>query len=294
MEHIIGNAAMRDTCLAMGAFDGMHCGHAAVLGKLLQFAAEKGLAPALLSLEGNGQDKRLMTAAEQRLLLEGSGLAAMVSVEAEMSAAELVRCAAERLGAKVIVAGENDSRLNELREGAGIYGYELVICPVVKQDGRAVTSQWAAEALAACDFPLLRLLLGYPYFIYGEVVYGKQLGRTVGQPTANISYPPEKLLPPDGVYGTVTMVAGVPTMGLVNIGKRPTVDTFDYVTVENFLLDFSGDLYGQFLKMDVHTHIRGVMKFNSLEELKRHVDRDLQAVRASLERYMREYAPREE
>lgn len=294
MDYIAHDSvALNGTCLAIGDFDGLHRGHKAVLEKLVQVGAERSLAPVLLSFdrdEAQTGPKRLTTEAEKRLLLEKSGLEAMVSLKAEgLDVAALIRYAVERLGAKILVVGENDSRLVQLKEGAKAYGCGLITCGVVEEDGEAITTQRAARALEACDFPILLRLLGHPYFIYGEVVYGKQLGRTVGMPTANISYAPNKNLPPDGVYGTITLFEGMPYKGMANVGRRPTVDRFDYVTVENFLLDFSRNLYGQFLRMDIHALIRGVARFKSLEELKMQVEKDIQTARSSLEQSLRDY-----
>ena len=292
MDHILNDsAALSGTCLAMGGFDGLHRGHLSLIGALVRLGAERGLKPALLSFDRDEADfgpKCLTTEAEKRLLLEGSGIEALVSVKEEtFGEAGPIRYAAGRLGAKALLCGENDVRLPLLQKGAKEYGYELVVCPVVEEDGEAITSERAAGALDECDFPKLTRLLGRPYFIYGEVVRGKQLGRTVGMPTANLNYAPNKHLPPNGVYGTITLVEGEPHMGMANIGKRPTVDNFDYVTVENYLLDFSRNLYGQFLRMDVYAHIRGVMRFKDLEEVKAQVEKDIRAVRSSLDRSLK-------
>ncbi|MEL7608027.1 MAG: riboflavin kinase [Bacillota bacterium] len=294
MDYITNDGvALSGTCLAMGNFDGLHRGHRAVLDKLVGVAAERALKPVLFSFdrdEAKTGPKCLTTEAEKRLLLEKSGIEAMVSLKVDgLGAAAQVRYAVERLGAKVLVIGENDSRLEQLKEGIKASGCDLITCGVVEEAGEAITAERAARALEACDFPALLRLLGRPYFIYGEVVYGKQLGRTVGMPTANVSYAPNKHLPPDGVYGTITLVEGTPHKGMANIGRRPTVDNFDYVTVENFLLDFSRNLYGQFLRMDIHAQIRGVMKFKDLEELKVQVEKDIQAVRFSLEQSLKDY-----
>lgn len=117
----------------------------------------------------------------------------------------------------------------------------------------------------------------------GEVVRGKQLGRTVGQPTANIDFSQSKLLPPDGSYVTVTVVDGERRVGLTNIGKRPTVDNYDYTTIENHIMDFSGNLYGKVLVVEFHRFMRGVEKFDSLEAVQAQVARDVQSIRGYID-----------
>ncbi|MDR0840866.1 MAG: riboflavin biosynthesis protein RibF [Christensenellaceae bacterium] len=295
MKHITDDDfAMRDTCVALGSFDGLHKGHRAVLDSLLATAKAKGLAPVLLSFDGDAAaegPKRLTTEAEKRRLLANSGLFALVSFKAcGLTYADILReVAAKALGAKAVVVGENDSNLGVLQELAGVCGYELITCGTATQDGAEITTARALDALCASDYKTLEALLGHPYFVYGRVEEGKHLGRTVGMPTANIGFAPNKQLPPDGVYGTITECDGKVYKGMANIGKRPTVDNYDYLTVENYILDFSQDIYGQYICMNVHTQIRGVAKFNSLEEVKKQVELDIQAARATLEESIKAY-----
>jgi riboflavin kinase/FMN adenylyltransferase len=111
-------------------------------------------------------------------------------------------------------------------------------------------------------------------------------------PTANIGFVPNKHLPPDGVYGAISMVDGNLYRSMANIGRRPSVDDFEYVTVENFLLDFSGNLYGHYLRMDLQEKVRGVVRFDSLEEVREQVEKDLDFVRRTLEESFFEYTSR--
>jgi riboflavin kinase/FMN adenylyltransferase len=293
MKHTTdGCAQFNNTCIALGNFDGMHRGHRAVLDTLVRVAAERGLTSVLLSFdcdEAQTGPKRLTSETEKLLFLENSDLAAMVSCKMDGSDFSQILKALARFGAKAVVVGKNDRRLALLQQHADAAGFELITCGVVEQDGAVLTTARAAALLQACDFTGLAELLGHQYCIYGEVLCGKQLGRTVGMPTANISFMSNKFLPPDGVYGTITVCGGVPYMGLANIGRRPTVDRFDYITVEDYLLDFSQDIYGQFIRMDVHAHIRGVEKFNSLAEVKKQVELDVQAVRSALEEKMQKF-----
>jgi len=101
-------------------------------------------------------------------------------------------------------------------------------------------------------------------------------------PTANLGFSEFKLLPAFGVYGTLSEIEGKNIKGLTNIGKRPSVDNYNYVTIETFLLDFSGDLYDKTISLEIHAYIRGVKKFNNLEEVKSQVNKDLESIRAYL------------
>ena len=189
----------------------------------------------------------------------------------------------DKLGAKVIVTGKEDKNIETLRKCSKAYGIKLEECETVKFDGESVTSENILKEVAEGSLEKAIGMMGHHYLITGQVMHGKALGRTVGMPTANIGYKSYKQLPACGVYGTLSTIDGVKVKGLTNIGKRPSVDSFDYITVEAFLLDFSGDLYGKILDLEVHVFIRGVMKFNGLDEVKAQVDKDIASIRDYLD-----------
>ena len=116
----------------------------------------------------------------------------------------------------------------------------------------------------------------------GPIVHGAAKGRTVGQPTANQGVPENKIKPVDGVYATISYIDGQVWMGMTNIGKRPSVDNFNYVTIETNLLDFSGDVYDKIEVMEVYDFVRGVMKFENLEKVMEQVGRDKEKIRTRL------------
>ena len=146
-----------------------------------------------------------------------------------------------------------------------------------------------SQALAECRLDKVTCLLGHPYRIAGKVVEGKKLGRTVGMPTANIDYPKNIVLPPDGCYVTLTYFVGernelpTPMVGITNVGRRPSVDNFDYTTVENHILDFSGDLYGKVLLVEFLRFMRPVQKFDSLAAVKAQTDKDVESLRGYID-----------
>jgi len=124
----------------------------------------------------------------------------------------------------------------------------------------------------------VNLFLGHPYFLTGTVVKGRQLGRTIGIPTANILLPPELAIPKLGVYACKADVDGKLYAAVTNIGSRPTVDGHQ-VRAESWLLDFEGDLYGKRLTLAFHHFLRPEQKFGSLDELKAQILQDAQLVR---------------
>lgn len=283
---------LENTCVAFGEFDGVHAGHMAVVERL-KARATSGMTSVVVSfacdeaqLQGS---KILSTEEEKRYLLEKAGVDAMVSYPAGSESFSLKQFVGDvlvgQLGAKVIVAGSNYEHLELLRMYASEFGFELDVCDTVLADGEPVTAERIKEALCAGKLEQATALLGHPYLFIGTVMHGKARGRLVGMPTANISYQPYKQLPVHGVYGTLSDIDGRIVKGLTNIGKRPSDDNFDYVSIEAFLLDFNGDLYDKSITLEIHVHIRGVIKFNSLEEVKQQVDRDIVSIRTFLDRY---------
>lgn len=275
---------LENTCVAFGYFDGVHIGHDTIVKKLAQ-EAEKGLTPVVVSFNATDGDKKLCTEAEKAFLLKdmpGEMLSWPVAAGYKPDETFVRNILLEQLGAKVVVVGENCETLPVLRSFANAGELTVVVCPTVCLGGKPATSDWATQLLADCNMDLLTQLLGHPYLILGKVVEGKQLGRTVGMPTANIEYFEEKQIPAQGVYATVTRVDEKLRKSLTNIGKRPSVDNFDYLTVECYIMDFSGDLYGQILPIEIHSFIRGVKKFSNLGEVKDQVGWDIEAVRAQL------------
>ena len=283
MEHIRNDKfERRDTCVAFGDFDGIHKGHMALVAKLCETAEAKGLASVVVSFDRDaiGNDRILTSEEEKCYLLDKEPVECVISMAPrpidEAFAKEVL---AEKLGAVAIVVGSNHGSLELLRACGGKYGFDVVECAVVEEEGEPIDAGRVKTALQNGDLETVAALMGHPHMVLGRVVPGKQLGRTIGQPTANIDFVQNKLLPPDGSYVTMTTVDGERKVGLTNIGKRPTVDSFDYRTVENFILDFSGDLYGKVLPLEIYRFIRGVYKFNNLEEVRVQCAKDVQAIR---------------
>lgn len=294
MRYLSGNDFYMDnTCVAFGSFDGVHTGHRAVIGKLAE-ASKQGLTPVVLSFEYAetllGGKKILSTEEEKQYLLRKNGPEVMISYKIDehnkdIPAERFIReVLVDRLGAKVIVVGAEDRNIATLRRCASQYGYTLVECDTVLNDGEPVTSERIARELAEGTLEKANELLGHPYLLMGQVMHGKALGRTVGMPTANLGFSPVKQLPAYGVFGTLSEIDGRNVKGLTNIGQRPSVDNYNYVTIETFLLDYSGDLYDKTIALEIHAFIRGVKKFNGLDEVKAQVNKDIQSIRDYLDK----------
>lgn len=157
---------------------------------------------------------------------------------------------------------------------------DILSIDTIRYKDLPITSERIQAALLAGEIEVAEAMLGYPYTLRGEVVYGRQLGRTVGMPTVNLKTADEKLLPAHGVYGTITIVDGVRYLGVTSIGPRPTVDNLPTVTIETFLLHFNRELYGQHISLELKMYIRPITKFENLEAVRKKVDEDVMYVMA--------------
>ncbi len=277
-------------CVAAGRFDGVHAGHRAALALLAEEARAAGLPAVVLRLgrgrEHASENKVLSTDAETAYLVNDAAAPAYYLAApdetAVLSEAFVRDILAEKLGTTVFVAGGENGALPLLEACSVKYGYRLAVCPQVQMDGAPVASARVAALLASGNVEAANRLLGHPYLIMGPVVHGQGRGRAVGMPTANIGYAQEKLLPGEGVYATFAEVDGKRLFGLVNIGRRPSVDDAQHFTVENYIPDFAGDLYGQTLRLEVLFRIRGMLRMDGIAAVKAQVDRDLSVARMRL------------
>ena len=268
---------MEHTCVAYGTFDSVHRGHLKIARELAAQAKRKGLTSVLVSL--NGGDKALTTEQEKEYFFKDTGIDVLIFIEERVvDAKKLI----ETLGAEVLVIGENHKELSAVKDAAKAAGAEVLVCKAEQEKGRIITTELVREAFDACDFRKAELLCGHPYIMIGKVVHGKALGRTVGMPTANLEISGSKLEPPSGVYATSVIIEDEQYKAMTNIGKRPSVDDFDYVTIEAFILDFSRDIYGKELILELYTFVRGVKKFESLEDVQKQVQKDIRTVREVL------------
>lgn len=286
------------TVVTVGKFDGFHRGHRSLLTTVLK-EAESGLSSCVVSFS-TAVDRigsSIYTKNEQRMLCESMGidvLAEYVLDETlrEMSAEQFVsEILCKKLQAKVIVAGE-DFRFGRNRSGdvnllqalEETYGYRTVILPKVEEDEVRISSTGIRNLLAEGKICEANELLGRPYAVFGEVLHGKKLGRTLGFPTMNLLPAPEKLLPAYGVYVTKTKVDGQWYDGITNIGLRPTVDSDHRVSVETHLFDCTMDLYGKQVEVRFMEFLRPEQKFEDIEQLKHAMQEDFLNAKAYLKK----------
>lgn len=286
------------TAVTIGKFDGFHLGHRSLLSAVLQ-EKEHGFVPAVVSFD-TGSDKErcvIYTREEQRMLCESLGIEIMAEYLLneelrEMSAAEFIaEILCKRLRAGVIVAGE-DFRFGKDRAGdvallkslESRYNYRTVSIPKVVCDGTRISSTKIRELLVNGQIREANALLGQPYAVFGEVMHGKKLGRTLGFPTLNLIPSVEKLLPAYGVYVTMTKIGEQWFQGITNIGLRPTVDSDSVVSVETHLIQCEEELYGKQVEVRFLHFLRPEQRFADAEELKKAMRADLISAKAVLEK----------
>ena len=292
--------------VAIGNFDGVHRGHAAVIAQAQALAAKLGRPAAALTFEphpvdyfaGPGTIFRQTPVNEKRRCLARLGLDGLVVLTfdaglASLSAEDFVReILVKGLGISAAVVGY-DFHFGKARGGspgflidAGQrYGFEVEIVEQVVADAdghpEAVHSNAARVALEAGDVARAARLLGHPWFVVGEVVHGQKLGRTLGFPTANVVLDPSCRLR-HGIYAVRFSVDGQTYGGVANFGRRPTVTEAGAPLLEVFVFDFEGDLYGKTVEVAFVDWIRGEEKFPSLDALVQAMNRDKDKARALL------------
>lgn len=291
-------------CVAtIGAFDGVHLGHRAVLQGLLAKGREFGVPVTVVLFEPLPREffaplqapPRLLSFQEKVLALRDLGVDRVLRIRfnaalSEMGADEFVRRVfVEGLGVRYIVVGDDlhfgKNRAGDFAflEAAGArLGFDVAATASVTIDGERVSSTRIRAALEAADFATAERLLGRPYSITGRVVMGQQLGRQLGTPTANIHLRRIRA-PLAGVYAVEISGAaesGATLHGVANVGTRPTIGDLIKAILEVHIFDFSGDIYHRNITVTFRRKLRDECKFASLDALKERIRLDIEEGRA--------------
>ena len=282
--------------IALGFFDGVHLGHGALLRRAVEEAKKRGCESAVFTFDRppkeviTGVPCPLINSPEDRAALVkrlyGIDEMLMVPFDDEMRTTPWDRFVTDilvgRYGAVHLVAGhdhhfghKNQGSPELLREKCGELGLGCDIIPAVTIGGVTVSSTHIRKLLEEGDVETARAFLGHPHVLTQTVGHGRQLGRTIGIPTANLVAPPHVLLPRRGVYAAkITLPDGRAFGGVTNVGVRPTVNNGQDVTVEPWILDFDGDLYGQAIRVEFYRRLRDERKFDSLAALRSQIETD--------------------
>jgi len=293
----------KDTLLTIGVFDGVHLGHQYLISRLTKHARELNLLSGVVTFRQHPQEimspqTRLpfLTDLDQRInLLKNEGVEAIFVLSftpelARLSAHEFVGLLKRHLGMRGLVIG-HDFALGQNRGGDETalrkLGKEMDFSVTVVRakliNGELVSSTAIRKALADGDMKRVHRLIGRNFSFGGGVVTGAHRGKELGFPTANIEVNPGQALPPDGVYATWAYIDGQAYPSMANIGKRPTFGNNER-TVEVYVLDYHSNLYGHEIRIDLIDRVRDEKKFNTVQELKDQIARDIKRGRAILSR----------
>lgn len=289
------------TIAALGNFDGVHRGHRQVIEPIVLSAGGQ-LVPTVVTFHPHpqeffsGQHRTLLTPLPEKVsCLRAIGVEQLVLLPFDRELASLapqqfvetilvkqLQVRQVRVGQDFCFGYKRSGNSTDLQAIAAQFGISVEIVPLYTENDQRVSSSAIRQALEAGEMAAATRLLGRPYKLLGEVVSGQQLGRTIGFPTANLAVPVEKFLPRSGVYGVWVEGADItPLPGVMNLGMRPTVNGLAQ-TIEVHVLDWSGDLYGKSLTVCLEKFLRPEQKFDSLDALKRQIQRDAEQARSLL------------
>ena len=282
---------MKKIIYALGFFDGVHLGHKALLDTCVKLAEEENAIPGVLTFAGSPQslmkeDAGLLTTLEERqMLFSQMGMEEILILPFDEKLKKMPWQAfycllKEQHSAVGFVCGE------DFRFGAGGAGTAALLQDICQKEGLScrvvekvkvgedtVSSRLIRRLLEDGQLEKANALLGHPYLLSGKVVSGKQIGRTIGVPTANLSYNKERICLPHGVYACRVKLEGKYYGAVTNIGHRPTVEG-EGITVEPWILDFAGDLYGSHLTLELLSFLRPEQKFQNPEMLRAQIGED--------------------
>ena len=287
---------MKERVIALGFFDGVHLGHAALLRRTVEEAQKRGATPAVFTFDRPPKEvvtgipcPLIASPEDRRGLMErlfGIRDVLMVPFDDEMRTTAwddfITDILVERFHAVHVVAGhdhhfghKNAGTPELLAQKCREMGIGCDIIPKVEVDGITVSSTYIRRLVEMGQMERAGRFLGHPHVLTQEVRHGRRIGHTIGVPTVNLVVPPHVLVPSHGVYVTrVHLPDGTSYPAVTNVGTRPTVNNGLDVTVEPWLLGFDGDLYGQRVRVEFFKHLRDEIRFDSLDALRTQIQKD--------------------
>lgn len=285
--------------LTIGTFDGVHLGHQKILARLKELKQKTGLKTVVFTFEPHPRkvlfpkdDLKLITLVDEKLeLLDQYGVDVAVvypfskhfsQLDSQYYIEEILL---HQLNVKHLVIGYDhkfgkDRRgdINTLIEASAKLNFSVEEISAQDIDHIIISSSKIRKALEEGDVAMASGFLGHNFFITGQVIQGKQLGRTLGYPTANLKLSEkEKIIPAIGVYFVEVVLEGTPYYGMMSVGLNPTTDRDSSIKLEVYIFDFNSDIYFKFLKVNFLQRLRDELKFNSLTELTAALNKDKEA-----------------
>lgn len=293
---------MKPTVIALGFFDGVHRGHGALLRRTVEVARQLNATPAAFTFDRppkevvTGKPVPLINSAQERQeLMErlyGIQQVIIAPFDREMMTMPwqdfITELLVKRYGAVHLVAG-HDYHFGHKNAGDPVLlqqkcrelGLGCDIIPKVELEGITVSSTYIRRLVSLGQVERAMEYLGHPHILTQTVRHGRRIGHTIGIPTVNLVPPPHVLVPGDGVYiARVCLMDGSNYAAVTNVGTRPTVNNGSDLTVESWMLDFDGDLYGQSIRVEFYKRLRDEIRFDSLDALKAEIRRNADDARA--------------
>ncbi len=296
-HHISELSNLTNSIVTIGTFDGVHLGHQQIIKRLVELKKKQGGEIVLFTFAPHPRkvlfpeqsDLKLITTTQEKCeLLQQFGVdhvlvypftKAFSQMQAQDYISDII---AKGLKTKTLVIGY-DHRFGSNREGniellkqcSSVYHFNVEEIPAQEINQLNISSTRIRKAIDEGDVKTANEFLGYSFFVTGTVIKGKQLGRTIGYPTANIFIEDtDKLIPKIGVYAVNVILDGITYKGMLNVGTNPTTDADTKIKIEVNIFDFDKDIYGETLKVEFVKWIRNEEKFANLDELKQALAND--------------------
>jgi riboflavin kinase/FMN adenylyltransferase len=295
-NHLSEFKRLNNAVATIGTFDGVHFGHQKIINRLCELARTTGGESVILTffphprliIDPENQDLKMINTIEEKAeILAGLGVDHLIITPftrdfSNLSPSEYIQnILVDTIGIKQIIVGY-DHRFGKDRSGgmkdlvafAAPYGYQIEEIGEQDINDVAVSSTKIRESLLSGQVGLAAAYLGYNFSLYGPVIKGDKIGRTIGFPTANIFIEqPYKLIPSDGIYAVTVETDGQSYKGMAYIGQRPTINGMTR-NIEVNIFDFDKEIYGQYIKMEFNEFLRHDVKFTGLEALKVQLQQD--------------------
>ncbi len=284
----------KDMLLTIGVFDGVHLGHKYLISQLTEHARQQNLLSGVVTFRQHPQEVLsprtnlpfLTSLAERVNLLKNEGVDAVITLSftrelAQLSAHQFVGLLKKYLRMRGMIIGpdftlgrDRKGNADTLRTLGQDMNFSVTVIPPIMVNGEVVSSTTIRNALAEGDMKRVANLIGCSFSLQGQVTTGAGRGLELGFPTANLEIDHKQALPAEGVYVTWAYIDGKAYQSMTNIGRRPTFGGNER-TIETYILDYHGNLYGHKLKIDIVERLRDEKRFDTVEELKKQIAKDV-------------------
>ncbi|MAF84877.1 MAG: riboflavin biosynthesis protein RibF [Dehalococcoidales bacterium] len=291
----------KDMLLTVGVFDGVHLGHKHLIAQLTTNAKRQNLLSGVVTFHQHPQEilspqtklPFLTDLAKRMALLKNEGVDATIPLSftdelVQLNASRFLNLLKKHLRMRGLVVGPDfalgrnrEGNIDTIRSLGQDMNFSVTVIPPAMIDNEVVSSTAIRDSLADGNMKRVLKLTGRPFILNGNVISGEGRGAKLGFPTANLDIDPQQALPADGVYATWTYIDNQAYPSMTNVGRRPTFPGSER-TVEVLLLDYHNNLYGRELKIDIIERLRSEKQFNTAEELKNQIAKDIKRGRAIL------------